>query len=614
MKTNIASMRLSAMSWACLSVCCASAVAQEVALKETVVTATRVEQPLTDVVADVSIIDRKVIEQSGGGTVADVLLRVPGISMTRNGGPATTTSVFVRGAESRFTAVYVDGVRLDSQSTGGASWNAIPLSQIDRIEVLRGPAAAIYGSDAMGGVIQIFTRQGQAGLTRSVEFGLGTHGTAKLDMAVSGAEGAVDYAFGISRETSEGFNNQPAANPDKDGYLRTATSGRLGWQLAAGQKVSATWLQGKTDSRYDGYTSGRDDHSLLDVTALGLNWVADWNSAYKTRVGINQSTDHYETKPSVYETETTVTSYLFQNELHWEQHLFTVALERREDKLNNASSTPVVSDRSQNALALGYGFRQGAHTLQANLRSDDDSEFGVHNTGSMAYAYGFAPHWSASASAGTAFKSPTLYQRFSYYGDASLTPEKAKNVELGLKYANQATSYGVVIYRNRVNDLIDYKSGPGACANGSGPYAGCYANTGRAQFRGVTLSAASQLNGVMLSGSVDFQDPKDLATGEQLQRRPKRMATLSADKTWNGAQWGAEWQLVGERTSFDWDTYSTKTMGGYGLINLHVKAPLTKDVYWVGRIDNVADKSYETALGYATPGRVFYMGVRWDER
>lgn len=617
MKTNFSSARLSALSCACLSVIAGAAWAEATPtpiLGETVVTATRVVQSLTDVVADVSIIGREVIEQSGAGTLADVLLRVPGISFSRNGGPASTTSVFVRGADTRFTAVYVDGVRLDSQATGGASWNAIPLSHVDRIEVLRGPAAAIYGSDAIGGVIQIFTRQGQAGLARSVELGVGTHGTAKLDLALSGATGDVDYALGVSRETSTGFNSQPAANPDKDGYLRTSTSGRLGWKVVPGHKLEATWLQGKTDARYDAYTPGRDDHSFLDVQAVGLNWVADWSEAYKTRFSVNQGQDRYRTRPSVYNTETAVTSYLWHNEFRVAQHLFTGAVERREDELTNASTTPVLTRRSQDALALGYGLREGAHALQANVRMDDDSEFGDHSTGSVAYAYAFAPQWSASASLGSAFRAPTLFQRYSFYGDASLTPEKAKNVELSVKYAHQGTSFGVVAYRNRVNDLIDYKDGPGPCANGVGMYAGCYSNVGRARLQGVTLSAAMRVSGVALSGSIDFQDPKNLVTGEQLERRPKRLARLAADTQWQGMQWGAEWQVVGKRPNFDWDSYTTKTLGGYGLVNLHVQAPLSKEWSLVGRVDNLADKAYETALGYATPGRVLYVGLRWADR
>ncbi|MDY0107493.1 MAG: TonB-dependent receptor plug domain-containing protein, partial [Giesbergeria sp.] len=158
-------------------------------LLDTVVTATRTEQPLADLVADVSIIDRETIEASGATGLADVLARLPGVEITRNGGVGNATSVYLRGAESRFTAVYIDGVRVDSQSTGGAQWEQIPLGQIERIEVLRGPAAAVYGSDAIGGVVQLFTRKGEGPARPYAGVGLGTHGLRKVEAGVSGAAG-----------------------------------------------------------------------------------------------------------------------------------------------------------------------------------------------------------------------------------------------------------------------------------------------------------------------------------------------------------------------------------------------------------------------------------------
>jgi vitamin B12 transporter len=283
-------------------------------LAPVVVTATRVAQPITDVVADVTLIDRATIERSGAGGLADLLVRAPGIAMTRNGGPGATTSLYIRGAETRFTAVFVDGVRVDSQSTGGASWNALPLSQIDRIEIVRGPAAAIYGSDAIGGVIQIFTRKGEGGFSPTVEMGAGSHGTYKLAVGMSGGTGTVDYSLGLAREISTGFNAQPTVNSDMDGYQSNSVSGRLGFKVNAAHRVEATFMRNELDAQYDGFTTGFDDHSLSRLQAVGLNWTARWSDAYSTRVSIGQGDDRYQTKPSVYITDTSVTSYLFHNE------------------------------------------------------------------------------------------------------------------------------------------------------------------------------------------------------------------------------------------------------------------------------------------------------------
>lgn len=577
-------------------------------LPEMVVTATRVQQPLTDVVADVTIIDRAVIERSGASGLADLLARVPGISFARNGGPGSTTSVYLRGAESRFTAVYVDGVRVDSQSTGGATWNAIPVSQIDRIEVVRGPAAAVYGSDALGGVIQIFTRKGEAGFAPVIEFGAGSQGTLKLAMSLSGTQGAVDYSVGMGREISEGFNAQPTANPDKDGYRNTTASARLGLQINKAHRLEATLLNSDLDAQYDAFTPGRDDHGLQSLQTLGLNWTASWNDAYKTRLSVSRGKDRYETTPSVYLTDTSVTSYLFHNEWKLGSTLLTAALERREDKLNNASTTPVFTDRSQNAFALGYGLRSGDHSLQLNSRRDEDSEFGGRTTGGAAYAYSFLPQWRATAAAGTAFRAPTLFQRFSIYGVPSLQPETARNVEVGVKYESKGDSFSAVLYRNKVRNLINYVAGAGACANGVGKYPGCYGNTGSAQYTGLTLAGATRLAGVALGASLDLQRPEDRITGKQLARRAQRMATLTADTRLEGWTVGGEVQLVGARYN---DAANTQRLAGYGLVNLYASTALASDWTLLGRVDNLGDKDYQTALGYAMSGRTVYVGLKW---
>ena len=337
-------------------------------LAETVVTATRVSQPLSDVVADVSIIDRAQIERSGAVGLADVLKRLPGVEITRNGGPGATTSVFLRGAESRFTAVYIDGVRVDSQATGGAAWEAIPLALIDRIEVLRGPAAAVYGSDALGGVIQIFTKRGENGFAPYAGVGLGTYNTRKLDAGFSGASGAFDYALGLAYEKSDGFNARPIAgqNPDDDGYRNQSANLRLGFQVDQANRLEATYLTSDGNSGYDS-SLRLDDRNLHKLETLGLNWQAQWTEAWSTRLSVSESKDRYETNPSPYLTETRLRGYTFLNQLRLGEHLLTAALERKEDHLKNA---PIDQGRSQNALALGYGFSHQAHTVQLNVRHD----------------------------------------------------------------------------------------------------------------------------------------------------------------------------------------------------------------------------------------------------
>ena len=589
-------------------------------LTETVVAATRVAQPLSDLVADVTVVDRSTIEQSGAVGLADVLARVPGVEVARNGGPGNNTSVYLRGAESRFTAVYIDGVRVDSQATGGAIWEQIPLAQIDRIEVLRGPAAAVYGSDAVGGVIQLFTRKGSGHPAPFVAVGIGSHATRRAEAGISGSfsaagsgagaggfdaglvPGTVDYSIGVARERSRGFNARPVPgqNPDDDGYDSSSAHARLGLQIDARQRLDATLLASNLQSGYDS-SPKLDDENFHRLRTAGLTWSSQWTDAFSTRLQATESRSRYAAEPAAYLTETTLHNYLLQNEYRLGAHLFTFALERREDNLQNA---PIDRSRAQNALALGYGFHEGAHSVQINIRHDDDSEFGGKNTGSAAYGYAFAPHWRATVSAGSAFRAPTLYQRFSEYGVASLQPEISHNVEAGIRWADGGSEAGVVVYRNRVSNLINFV-GAGACAS---PY-GCYSNTGRAVYEGMTLSGRRRFGAVTANASLDVQDPHDLATGNLLARRARRHATLGAETLQAGWTLGVQTELSSAR--YD-DAANTRRLGGYALVSLQASTHVARDFVLQARIDNLADRDYQLARGYATGGRSLFVGLKWE--
>lgn len=607
MKTCLSCARLAVLP---LALAAAFPSVAQTPFKETVVTATRVAQPLTDLVADVSIIDRETLERSGATGLADVLARIPGIEFARNGGPGTATSVFLRGGESRFTAVYIDGVRIDSQSTGGATWEAIPLAQIDRIEILRGPAGAVYGSDAIAGVIQIFTRRGEGAFAPFIGVGAGTHQTKKLDAGFSGSSGAFDYSLGLARELSDGFNARPIAgqNPDLDGYRNKSANARLGLQVNRAHRLEASLLSSDVDSQYDA-SLNKDDRNLRTLQTMGLNWQAIWSEQYRTRLSASESRDRYETVPSPYLSLTHLRGYLWQNEWRLGANLFTLALERREDQLENGS---IDRSRFQNALALGYGWSKAQHTLQANLRHDRDSEFGGHSTGSLAYGYAFAPSWRATASAGTAFRAPTLFQRFSIHGVPTLEPESARNLEVGVRFSEKSSSFNLVAYRNKVDNLIAFVKGSGPCVNGaltvSAANRGCYGSTAHAEYSGITLSGAHRVRNVGLHASLDLQNPRDLDTGKQLARRARRHATLAADTRLGDWTVGAEVQLSAKR--YD-NAANTQVLGGYGLLNLYASARVAREWSVLARVDNVGDKDYQLARTYATAGRTFYVGVKW---
>ena len=581
-------------------------------LPEVVVTATRVLQPLTDLVADVTIVDRGQIQRSGAAGLGDVLARLPGIEMARNGGLGGITSVFLRGAETRFTAVFIDGVRVDSQGTGGASWDVIPLSQVDRIEVLRGPAGAVYGSDAIGGVIQIFTLKGEGPPSPYVGLSLGTYGTTKAEAGVSGSQGSWDYSLGLVRQESKGFNVMQSRNSDDDGYTSESLAARVGLELNAAHRLDLSVLSSQLNAQYDSQFGAInvDDRTLKKLQTSALSWRAQWSADYSSTVSVNRSQDRYETLPSPDLTVTNMTGYLFQNEYRRQGHVLTWTLERRDNELSNSETTPRDSSHFQNALALGYGLSGSGHSVQLNLRHDIDSVFGPQTTGALGYGYALTPNWRVKAAAGTAFRAPTLYQRFSPYGAADLLPETGRNLDLGLNYAEGPRAFGLTVYQNNVSNLIQYEGNTGTCpANDPlDPFGGCYANTAKARYQGMTLTWRYLIGNVTLSGSLDLQDPRDSVTGKLLARRAQQHGKLAAETRVRGWAVGAELQASGLRYN---NAGNTTELPGYALLGLRAESQVAKNWTLLVRLDNATDAKYELAQGYASAGRSLYAGLTW---
>lgn len=596
----------------------ASAAEGGTALEPVVVTATRVATPLSKVLSDVTVLDREDIERQGSGGLVDLLRRVPGAEFSRNGGPGGTTSFYLRGAENRFTAVLIDGVRVDSQSTGGAPWEAIPLTQIDRIEIVRGPLSTVYGSDAVGGVVQIFTRKGRQGLQADAQVGMGSHGLGRAQASVGGANEHWDASVGFVTEYSEGFDSTTKASSshiaDNDGYQTHTVNGRLGWKLHDDHRVDVSALSSRWDTRYDSSASKAskaDDHSLRELDTVAVGWQARWNKAWNSRLQLTQSDERYQTLPSPYQTHTQVNTYSWQHDVVVDVHTFSAVLERREDKLINTSLTTSPTkgsgDRSLDSLGLGYGLNIGAYSLQLNARQDDDSEFGRHHTGSAAAGWRFAEGWQWRAAVGQAFRVPTLYQRFTDMGKASLRPESSVNYETGLEYRKGNHALGATVYRNEVKNMITYVAGAGACSSAYG----CYDNTSQALLKGLTLHGETVLLGkVRLSGSLDVQSPKDLKTDKLLGRRARQHGTVRADTELGN------WTLGGEvlASSYRYNTAANtakERLGGYAVLNLDAQYQLNKDWRVLVKLDNALEKNYQTTQNYNSAPMSVFFGLSW---
>lgn len=592
------------MAWAAA----AWAAPSDTRLEPVVVTPTRTPVPLREVLSDVTVIEREELQRRGAVGVADVLRGVPGIEMNRSGGMAGTTSVFIRGGDTRFTAVMVDGVRVDSQSTGGATWEAIPLSQIERIEIVRGPASAVYGSDAISGVVHIFTRRGAPGLHGDAGVVAGAFNTVTGDAGVSGATGPFDFAVSGQTARSDGFNARPAGNPDRDGHVSNGGSGRFGLSLGEAHRLEASFLRSHVDAQCDVF-GDVDDHCVHDLDTARVAWSARFLPQWTSLVSFGQSDDHYETGPSAYVTDTRVRTTTWQNNVQVGAHGFNVTLEHREDQLENTGLLGApLQDRTLASLALGYGWRDAGRAVQVNVRHDEESDFGSATTGTVAAGADIAAGWRVHASVGNAFRAPTLYQRFSDSGPSAGQPalkaeRSSSNIELALKHRAGAFDSSITAYRNRVADLIVYGA-PGTCVSTWG----CYGNVGRATLQGLTLATVFAHEGLRVAGSVDLQSPKNADTGRVLARRARRHATLDVQQELGDTTVGMQWIAASKR--YDRETTDT-VLPGYAVVNLDLSHRLSNEWRLQARIDNFFDRKYQTAGGFNTEPQAAYVGVRW---
>ena len=579
-----------------------------------VVTASRTPQSITELLADVTVIERDDIARAGVDSLVELLQRQPGVEMYRNGGPGATSAVFLRGANSNQTLVLIDGVRVASSSVGATALEAIPLEQIERIEILRGPASSLYGSDAIGGVIQIFTRRGGDKTVLAGGAGYGTYNTRAFEGGVSGRTGPLRFNVHAGYQDSDGFNAivnpaNPSYDPDRDGYKSQSVTASGALEIADGHELSASYFRNRLNNQFD--AGDMFDDRTITTLESGSVVLADrltsrWTSRLTAAVGIDDSVSKSGFGDSPFRTNQR--QYAWQNSLAVDPGLLTLALERREERVATDADFAVTS-RNTNSVTAIYEWRANPHALQANVRYDDSSQYGGKTTGALAYGYRIDTEWRITASAGTAFKAPTfndLY--FPGFSNPNLVPETSRNVEIGahwtraFDFAGEPTAVEAhaLAWHNRVRDLIVF----GCDANFN-----CVpSNVDNATLEGVTLRGEWRVGALTtLSGSVDFRSPENDANGNLLPRRARRHGALAWSQQAGPMRIGLE--LVASSLRYD-DPANTIPLAGYGIVNVTVEWPITGNWTLYARGDNVFDRNYELAADYSTGGARYFVGVR----
>ena len=401
-----------------------------------IVTATRTARTADETLASVSVITRADIERTQAKSVAELLAGEAGIDTTVSGGYGKSTSVFLRGTNSDHTLVLIDGIKVGSATLGTAPWQHLSLDQIERIEIVRGPRSSLYGSEAIGGVIQIFTRRPAEKFQGHAEAGYGTYGMSKLSAGVSGADGNTRYNLTAGHFNTDGIDAKTASagnEGDRDGYRNTSLSARLTHRLAGGAEIELHTLHAQAHTEFDGTTENQTAF-LQDVVSARLNFAPTNNWSVKLQAGTSRDyTDNFKNGGfrSTINTLRNIASW--QNDVALgKDQLLTLGLDYQDDRVYRSgvnASNYTVQERADTGVFLQHQAKFGDHDIIVGLRRDDNEQFGIHNTGNLAWGYALSPRLRARLSYGTAFKAPTFNQLyFSGLWRPQLAPGKIENV------------------------------------------------------------------------------------------------------------------------------------------------------------------------------------------
>jgi vitamin B12 transporter len=606
-----------------------SAQAQEsIYTNDVVVTASRIEEPRDSVLSDVSVITREEIERAGQSTLVELLRTQPGVQIESNGGFGATSNVHLRGTHSQAVVVLIDGMRMGSATNGTTALEQIPTEQIERIEIVRGSVSSLYGSDAVGGVIQIFTRKAEGKPAFSANLGYGSYNTRKASVSAAGEINGTGFALSASSIDTNGFSTldtRAGQDGDDDNYRNLSVSGRLTRQLAEGHKLGFQFFHSKGSNQYDSSNFDAYQNTRQQIFALTSDnrFTHIWTSHLK----IGESMDDL-SSVGAFGTSTLRTKqlqYYWQNDLILPAGTLTLAYDRLEDRVDG--STDFSRDyRSNNGWLANYILESGPHAFRAGIRRDDNSQFGDHETENLGYGYRLNNAWRISGNVGTAFRAPTfndLYwpfqdfgpidflnpagPHFTYEGNPDLKPETSRNKEITLTYDQGHHRVSATMYHNKIEDLIVGTQG----LNNDFPV-----NVGNATIKGATLAYEGWFSSYHARANLDVLSPKNDDTGNILVRRARQYATFWLGRTMGDLEVTGEVIVSGDRYN---DAANTLRLAGYTLVNLTANYRLDDDWSVNARVDNLFDRDYalastSTGTYYNTPRTSLFVGLRWQPK
>ena len=619
------------------------------AASEVVVVADRRPEPLDKVGQSVTVLTLPQIQADQELAVSDILARTPGVSVVRNGGPGETTSLFIRGAETDQTAVLIDGVKLNDPSSPGNGFNFADLlvGDISRIEVLRGPQSTLYGSQAIGGVVNIVTADPQKPFGGDLQLEGGGYGTGYGKASVGGREGPLTWRLAANAYTTDGTSafDSRRGGREPDGYRNSGVTARLGYAFTPDVSVDVRALFTQAHNAFDGFStptfSFGDDaetgSTRETILYSGLNFALLGGRLQNRVAGQFTLTQRDNDDPADAPTTRTFDGRGTNARAEYQGAYliapgYTATFGAEHERQAIATSSPAFGSPVTKAdvhIDSGYGQLQAevipGLNLTGGVRYDDHSTFGGHTTGQAAAAWSLPALLPVGAtvlrfSYGSGFKAPALYQLYSEYGNTALRPEQAEGFDGGVeqRFWGGRGSVQLTYFNRDTTNLINFVSCYGAPATGlcatRGPFGGYYANVAKSNAEGVELSGALKpLEALDLTANYTFTDPRDRSPGSAtfdkiLARRSQDTANVTADyRLPFGLKTGLAVRYAGR--SFD-TVADTTRVKAYTLVDLRTSYPIRPGLEVYGRIENLFDRQYETIYQYGTLGRAAYAGVR----
>jgi vitamin B12 transporter len=581
-----------------LSVLLSTAAAQDPA-DELVVSATREAQRLGQTIQNTSVITRREIRESQAVDLPTLLRREAGVEFTQNGGVGRVGSLFVRGANPNATLVLIDGVRVQSATTGTTQIDQLLLDQIERIEIVRGPGSALYGADALGGVIQIFTRRGSGAPRPRASVGGGNESTGRFNLGYGGEIGDTRFDVDLSGFTTNGFSAlrpdaSPTADPDDDGYRNLSGSASLthyfGERFKAGLSYYGT--EGKSDFD-NAFAASRDDRQTGRSYVAAANAYAEgrFTDQWTSRLTLAQGIDRFRN----YVNDVQTSSFRTENEQATWQNDLTLAPGHNvilgADWLSQRIATTTAYSRDSrhvNSLFAGYTGQVGRSSFQLNGRVDDYSDFGAKGSGLAGYGFQATDAIRLTALWGQAFRAPSFNELFfPNFGNPNLQPEQVTSSELGVQYAAGPHLARIAGFYATYKDLI-----------GGFPIT----NVAQARVRGIEFSYRGTIVGTDVRASLTLQDPENTTTGEELIRRAKQFGSLVVGRGFGPLRLGAEMIASGPRYDNDVFTFQRVRLPGYAVFNVVGRYDLGRGMALGVRVENLFDKDYTLVDGYNVQG------------